>query len=228
MGCRESKEQCGPNLTERRKSNVCQDPNSVESAIPQVDPRLPLNARDIFKLKQSWKGIKRNMETTGVEMFIRLFQTEEEIGYLFSDFKNVHSDALRQNEVLEAHALLVMATLDKAITSLDDYEAVRESLLRTGAKHYRLKNYKPQYFRLMEEPFLSAIKITLGDRYSESMEIIYKKTIDFIITNLQTGILDAIAEGERTDNAENSQPAPIENTNHVTSTPTVQPLPVVS
>ena len=36
-----------------------------------TDPRLPLDARQVFKLKKSWKGIKRCMEDTGVEMFIR-------------------------------------------------------------------------------------------------------------------------------------------------------------
>ena len=36
-----------------------------------TDPRLPLNARQVFKLKKSWKGIKRNMAGTGVEMFVR-------------------------------------------------------------------------------------------------------------------------------------------------------------
>lgn len=36
-----------------------------------TDPRLPFNARQVFKLKKSWKGIKRNMGSTGVEMFVR-------------------------------------------------------------------------------------------------------------------------------------------------------------
>ena len=47
-----------------------QDLNEVRE-IPEVDSRLPLNMRQVFKLKQSWKGIDRNMELTGVEMFIR-------------------------------------------------------------------------------------------------------------------------------------------------------------
>ena len=36
-----------------------------------TDPRLPLTTREVFKLQQSWKGIKRNMAGTGVEMFVR-------------------------------------------------------------------------------------------------------------------------------------------------------------
>ena len=36
----------------------------------------------------------------------------------------------------------------------------------------------------MEAPFLYAIKIVLGDRYTESMEEIYKVVIKFILNNV--------------------------------------------
>ena len=39
--------------------------------IPIVDERLALDARQVFKLKKSWKGIKRALGETGIEMFIR-------------------------------------------------------------------------------------------------------------------------------------------------------------
>ena len=37
---------------------------------PGTDSRLPLNARQVFKLQKSWKGIRRNMNNTGVELFM--------------------------------------------------------------------------------------------------------------------------------------------------------------
>ena len=36
----------------------------------------------------------------------------------------------------------------------------------------------------MEEPFLHALKLILGDRYTDSMDEIYKLTIKFILTNV--------------------------------------------
>lgn len=45
-----------------------------ESGPPKKDIRQTfpaLDERQIFKLKQSWKGIRRNMDETGLEMFIR-------------------------------------------------------------------------------------------------------------------------------------------------------------
>ena len=36
-----------------------------------TDPRLPLDARQVYRLKKSWKGIKRQLGPTGIEMFVR-------------------------------------------------------------------------------------------------------------------------------------------------------------
>ena len=49
---------------------------------PETDHRLPLNARQVFRLKKNWKGIKRQLEVTGVEMFVRLVKTK--FHFLFS------------------------------------------------------------------------------------------------------------------------------------------------
>ena len=42
-------------------------------------------------------------------------------------------------------------------------------------------------FQKIEEPFLMAVKETLGDRYSANMEHIYRKTIKFILETLMEG-----------------------------------------
>lgn len=44
---------------------------ATSDAPPAADPRLQLNARQLFKLKTNWKGIKRNMEPAATEMFVR-------------------------------------------------------------------------------------------------------------------------------------------------------------
>ncbi len=64
MGCKNTKHVEG-------KAAEVLDALPEPEAPPAMDPRLPLNARQVFRLKKSWKGIKRNMEQTGIEMFIR-------------------------------------------------------------------------------------------------------------------------------------------------------------
>ena len=49
-------------------------------------------------------------------------------------------------------------------------------------------------FQKIREPFLEAVKITLGDRYTENMESIYKVAITFILQTMSEGMADALAE----------------------------------
>ncbi len=37
----------------------------------KVDPRLPLTQRQVYKIKTSWKGVRREITSAGLEMFIR-------------------------------------------------------------------------------------------------------------------------------------------------------------
>ena len=45
----------------------------------------------------------------------------------------------------------------------------------------------------MELPFLEAVKITLGDRYTDNMDTIYKITIKFILETFVKSYGDALA-----------------------------------
>ena len=54
-----------------------EDDNDVIEPLPEpaapepTDPRLPLTTRQVYRLRKSWKGIKRQMGPTGIELFIR-------------------------------------------------------------------------------------------------------------------------------------------------------------
>ena len=54
-----------------------EDENEVTEPLPEpaapesTDPRLPLDARQVYRLKKNWKGIKRQMGPAGLELFVR-------------------------------------------------------------------------------------------------------------------------------------------------------------
>ncbi|XP_064602552.1 globin-3-like [Liolophura sinensis] len=181
---------CVPSSAKVAHEDVDDMADSLPEPAPPAptDPRLPLTARQVFKLKKSWKGIKRNMELTGVEMFIRLFKINSDLKRLFSNFKDLDSeDALRENEALEKHALLVMSTMDEAISNIDNVDYVYDVLNRVGQSHGRFSGFVAELFQWMEIPFLESVQLTLGDRYSENMDVIYKITIKFILKTVQSG-----------------------------------------
>ncbi|OTF69247.1 neuroglobin-like protein [Euroglyphus maynei] len=70
MGCPLSK--TGDDSDSRRNKNS-PDPFNMEENIGNktIDPRLPLTVKQKFNLSKSWKGISREMEMTGVLMFVK-------------------------------------------------------------------------------------------------------------------------------------------------------------
>ncbi|XP_076097699.1 cytoglobin-1-like isoform X2 [Mytilus galloprovincialis] len=182
MGCSQSKQKVPTQQTKQEDNNrpVC-----------EIDKRLPLDDRQVFKLKQSWKGIRRNMEDTGMEMFVRLFKNNSYLIQIFKDFKELETeDEMRENEELEKHATFVMSTLDETITNIDNFDYIKDLAHRTGNSHQRFSEFQKENFKKIKIPFLEAVKITLGDRYTDYMATVYTITIDFVLDSLVEGYTD--------------------------------------
>ncbi|XP_022196829.1 neuroglobin [Nilaparvata lugens] len=152
------------------------------------DPRLPLTAKQKYSMLASWKGISRAMEPTGVYMFIKLFEEHRELLELFTKFRELRTrDEQASSMELAEHANKVMTTLDEGIKELDNLDTFFEYLTNVGASHKKIPGFKPEYFWRIEKPFLEAVKMTLGDRYTENVENIYQITIKLIIETLEKG-----------------------------------------
>lgn len=59
-----------------------------------------------------------------------------------------------------------------------------------NSNHLYLPIFSSFSLQKIKEPFLEAVKITLGDRYTDYMANVYTKTIDFILSALSHGYLD--------------------------------------
>lgn len=176
----------GCELTKLATSNT----NGKDSPPPPAatDPRLPLTARQKFTIVASWKAVARAMEPTGVYMFIKLFEDNEELLGLFTKFGDIKTKQLQVESMeLTEHATKVMETLDEGIKTLDDMDAFLPYLHQVGASHLKIPGFKKQYFWKIETPFLEAVRRTLDDRYTDNVESIYKLTIKFIIETLIDG-----------------------------------------
>ena len=66
---------------------------------------------------------------------------------MFTQLKGLDTeDDLRNNEVLEHHATFVMSTLDEAISNIDNYDFVQQTLHRVGCSHRRFSGFEPSNF----------------------------------------------------------------------------------
>ncbi|KAL8585148.1 hypothetical protein ACOMHN_013163 [Nucella lapillus] len=151
-----------------------------------TDPRLPLNAKQVFKLQKSWKGIKRCLEDTGVEMFVRYFHTNTSSRQLFTRFYQLSKDEMRVDEELEKLAGKVMGTFDECIREIDNVDRTEDVLAAVAATHKARAGFTATMFMDFKIPFLEAVKIMLGDRYSDNMDAIYRITIQYLLEVLIT------------------------------------------
>ncbi|XP_073982064.1 neuroglobin-like isoform X2 [Rhodnius prolixus] len=118
----------------------------------------------------------------------RLFEEHEELLGLFAKLKELRTKEEQAESVeLQEHATKVMSTLDEGIKELDDLDTFFSFLTQIGQSHRKIPGFKPDYFWKIEKPFLEAVKMTLGDRYTENVENIYKVTIKLIIETLEKG-----------------------------------------
>ncbi|XP_015926789.1 cytoglobin-1 [Parasteatoda tepidariorum] len=181
----------GCTFAKAQKNGSVQDLNhatEAPAAPPPQDPRIPLTARQKFSISKSWKAIARAMDTTGVAMFVKLFEENAELLELFEKFKHLKSrQEQEESEELKEHAVSVMNSLDEGINTLENVDQCIDYLRSVGKRHRKINGFKSEYFWKMEAPFLAAVKETLDDRYTENMESIYKITIHFILQTVIDG-----------------------------------------
>ncbi|XP_075976998.1 neuroglobin-like [Anticarsia gemmatalis] len=167
----------------------------IDRPPPPGDPRSPLTPKQQYCIMASWKGIFREIERTGITLFIKLFEENEDLLHLFEKFAELKENGeLHSSEELSEHATKVMHTLDEGIKSLGNVDAFFDYIRHVGATHHQVPGFKAENFWKVEEPFLQAAKTTLGDRYTPNIEEIYKLTIKFILENLVKGYEDSGVE----------------------------------
>ncbi|XP_055591530.1 myoglobin-like [Uranotaenia lowii] len=132
----------------------------------------------------------------------KLFEEHADLLDLFASFAELKTkEEQATSEELKEHANKVMNTLDEGIRGLDDLDTFFEFLHQVGASHRRIPGFKQEYFWRIEEPFLSAVSTTLGDRYTQNVEGIYKVTIKFIIETLIAGYESSANNNDDVNNA---------------------------
>ncbi|KAH9417465.1 neuroglobin-like [Dermatophagoides pteronyssinus] len=187
MGCPLSKSGDDSNSSRRQKSL---DPFETEENIGNktFDPRLPLTVKQKFNLSKSWKGISREMEMTGVLMFVKLFEETPDILNLFTKFQELKTkDSQLKSMELAEHATKVMANLDEMINGLDDMDYFFHHLHNLGKFHRKIPGFQKENFLKLEKPFIEAVKEVLQERYTDNMANIYNIIIKLILQTVAEG-----------------------------------------
>ena len=103
----------------------------------------------------------------------------------------------------------VFIRIDEALSNVEDPDILTEILLQTGAFHKKIPGFRPEmfwvrlipwllwslkllsntctHFQYAEEPFLDTLKVTLDERYTPQMDVIYHVIAKYIIQTLVDG-----------------------------------------
>lgn len=176
MGCISSKKADSPTL----------ELETVE--VDEAKEIIGLTKRQRFLLKGSWKGVSREMQTTGVRLFIQMFLAHPETIQYFPKFEGLtNPEDQRKSEVFQDHSEMVMARIDEALANVEKPEVLTAVLKATGAGHRKVPGFNPDMFWYAEEPFLESVKLTLDERYTPQMGSIYTIIARYIIQTLIDG-----------------------------------------
>jgi len=160
----------------------------AELEVKETENVIGLTKRQRFLLKGSWKGVSRELQVTGVRLFVQMFISHPETLELFPQFSDLNSpEKQKSSDVFKDHGEKVFIRIDEALSSVDDPQILTSILLETGAYHKKIQGFKPEMFWYAEEPFLEALRLTLDERYTPQMDVIYHVIVQYIIQTLVDG-----------------------------------------
>ncbi|XP_046388824.1 non-symbiotic hemoglobin 1-like [Ischnura elegans] len=167
-------------------------------AAPQLPARVPseweltvkpdpLTEKQIALLQENWKELEDNIEKVGVIWFISLFETHPDVQEVFIPFKGMAKEELRNNKTLKAHALKVMAFVQKAVARLYERDKLDVLLRELGKKHYSY-GAKQKYIDLIAPQFIEAIKPSLEATWSDELELAWVALFNYMGTIMKAAM----------------------------------------
>ncbi|CAK9301320.1 unnamed protein product [Gordionus sp. m RMFG-2023] len=188
MGCVSSSSQGvetakPPSGSNKKPENAAGNADDIYDKPPMNDPRVPLTRREIFLAGKSWKGVTRNMEETGMHMINKLIKQNPE----FEEIIKSNAKEEDKDNALCTTADSMMSGFSKSILLLEDYDKFVDFLFALGNSYRQFHNFNDTYFEKLREPFLSAIRETLQDRYTDNIQNIYTKAFNFIVQTMKEG-----------------------------------------
>ncbi|BFZ11910.1 hypothetical protein BsWGS_14949 [Bradybaena similaris] len=91
---------------------------------------------------------------------------------------------MRVSEEVEALGCKIMEVLDDVAIHLDQYERVMTILNEVAASHSKWIGKEPEMFMMIKQPFLTSVRLSFGDRFTENIQTVYTAFIDFIVVEL--------------------------------------------
>ncbi|ESO86863.1 hypothetical protein LOTGIDRAFT_72750, partial [Lottia gigantea] len=147
---------------------------------PHEDETKPsLTDRQKELVLESWQIVQGDLDKVGVDMFMRLFQTQPDVQDVFVPFKGKSADDLKDSKQLKSHATRVMGTVEKSLANIEDPKRLEQMLSDLGARHV-MYNAKVDYIDLIGPQFIWAIQPVVDEKWTPEMEQAWSDLFKYI------------------------------------------------
>ncbi|KAK4329111.1 hypothetical protein Pmani_000522 [Petrolisthes manimaculis] len=120
-------------------------------------------------IKTTWTLIEASVAKVGVVLFMGLFETHPDVQQVFTPFRGLQMEQVKQSKELRAHALRVMGFVEKAVRRLDQPEKLVRMIQECGRNHCHY-GAQPDQVQHVVPQFLQAVQPTLGEEWTEDVE----------------------------------------------------------
>lgn len=151
-----------------KESSITDGKPSRQNTLAEDSPPEPLSETQKADLTRTWKLLEDDIAKVGVITFISLFETHPDVQQVFMPFSGIELEDLKHSKQLRAHALRVMAFVQKCISRLNEPEKLEQLLRELGKKHHSYKA-KAKYVDLVGPQFIQAIQPSLGEEWTEEV-----------------------------------------------------------
>lgn len=141
--------------------------------------------RDV--VKYGWRLLSQDIGNIGVLTFVSMFESRPELKDAFHAFKGKNLTELQHTGLIRAHALRVMATVDKCISRLDEPSNLANLMIEMG-RHHRQYNVNPDYIQYIATPFINAIKPHIEEYWSDDVEKAWRTLFDLMTYYMTSGM----------------------------------------
>ncbi|XP_064107359.1 globin-like [Macrobrachium nipponense] len=138
-----------------------------------------LTLRHRTAMIRTWDLVRPDMQTHGINFFIKLFREEPVIQSRFKGFQNKTEEQLRTNRRLAAHASTVLHAITLLVDNLDDVSTLVELLKTTGENHCK-RGIPKGDFELLAPVLVNFLKTSLGSAWSPLAEEAWTKAFKVI------------------------------------------------
>ncbi|KAK3887409.1 hypothetical protein Pcinc_008525 [Petrolisthes cinctipes] len=158
------------NNDEEEEREVDRKETDLEEGEKEDIPPPTLTQEQKQLIKTTWTLIEASVAKVGVVLFMGLFETHPDVQQVFTPFRGLQMEQVKQSKELRAHALRVMGFVEKAVRRLDQPEKLVRMIQECGRNHCHY-GARPDQVQHVVPQFLQAVQPTLGDEWTEDVEV---------------------------------------------------------